>query len=155
MLISARANFKQLDMALLLVDLASWSRKCSVCLAIMNERWHEDLLSKLENQLEILSDDTLKFISTGLAEQAGLNCQASSIIDVPNSEHTAGISTTPMHTTEPNSIPDYRSVLADVPNENLSTEWESFTVFSEFLDADFMDTYWDIYGLENGVRTNS
>lgn len=69
MLISARANVKLLDWSLLLVDLPAWSRKCSVCLAIMNERWQQDLLSELETHVEILADETLRFISNGLAAE--------------------------------------------------------------------------------------
>ncbi|USP82223.1 hypothetical protein yc1106_09497 [Curvularia clavata] len=151
MLISARANFKQLDMALLLVDLASWSRKCSVCLAIMNERWHEDLLFKLENQLETLSDDTLRSISSGLAaERHRPNGQAPSIIDTPNLEQTTRMNATFTKNTEP----DHHSVAPNISNEIQNTEWEPFAVFSEFLDADFMNTYWDIHGLENEFPTN-
>lgn len=154
MLISARANFKQLDWTLLLVDLASWSRKCSVCLAIMNERWHEDLLSKLETHLETLSDDTLKFISTGLAvERVGSGGQAPSIIDAPNTDQMFRTSASVTHDMGPDA--NFQSHLAapEMPENSSTMSWEPLTVFGEFLGTDFMDTYWDMYGLEAVAQT--
>ncbi|KAJ4988028.1 C6 transcription factor [Stagonosporopsis vannaccii] len=72
MLVTARTSYAQLDpstdLTLLLVDLPAWTRQCSICLAIMNERWHEPLLSKLTSQFETLVNDTLKYLTTALTQ---------------------------------------------------------------------------------------
>lgn len=56
-------------LSLCLVDCHAWSRKCAVCLAIMNERWGSSLLSRLSSQYEILADNTLRVMSTGLIQK--------------------------------------------------------------------------------------
>ena len=71
MLVTARMSLGQLDpqadLTLILVDLPAWTRQCSMCLAIMNERWNETLLSKLTVQFESLVNDTLRYLSSALA----------------------------------------------------------------------------------------
>lgn len=70
MLVTARMSCAQLDpsvdLTLVLVDLPAWTRTCSVCLAVMNERWREPLLSKLTAQFEGIVNDTLRFLTTSL-----------------------------------------------------------------------------------------
>ncbi|TDZ22772.1 Protein STB5 [Colletotrichum orbiculare MAFF 240422] len=53
----------------MLVDVPAWTRKCSVCLAIVSERWKEDLLLKLEAQFETLANDTLRVVSSAFSTQ--------------------------------------------------------------------------------------
>lgn len=52
------------DLTLFLVDLPGWTRKCSICLAIMNERWDDALLLKMTRQYEAMVDDTICFLSS-------------------------------------------------------------------------------------------
>ncbi|KAF2010258.1 hypothetical protein BU24DRAFT_496998 [Aaosphaeria arxii CBS 175.79] len=70
MLVTTRLNFRQFDsqesFTLVLVDLPAWTRKCSICLAIMNERWDDDLLFRLISQFEDLVNDTLLHVSSAL-----------------------------------------------------------------------------------------
>jgi hypothetical protein len=54
------------DLTLILVDLPAWSRKCSICLAIMNECWDDALLLKMIRQFETMVDDTVRFLSSAL-----------------------------------------------------------------------------------------
>ena len=74
MLVTSRTNFmkipRQVSLPLLLVDFPAWTRRCAVCLAIMNERWSYTLLAKLTGQLEVLADSTHRMISTVLLEQS-------------------------------------------------------------------------------------
>ncbi|KAK5190174.1 hypothetical protein LTR92_009885 [Exophiala xenobiotica] len=67
--INARHFIQECNPELLLVDVQTWTRICSVCLAILRERLQEDLLSRLQAQFEALSSDTvrhfLKALTTG------------------------------------------------------------------------------------------
>lgn len=71
MLVTARTGFKKLlpmtGLHFFVADFPGWARKCAICLAIMNERWKEDLLVTLEARFEALVNDTLRFISTKIA----------------------------------------------------------------------------------------
>jgi hypothetical protein len=149
MLISARANFKMLDWSLLLVDLPAWSRKCSVCLAIMNERWQQDLLSELETHVEILADETLRFISNGLAaERVGSGNQQLTQTDVPANQNAIAGNGSYGHSLEPIADGQASQVEPELTGNDSAVQWEPLGVFSEFLGADFMDTYWDMQDLD-------
>jgi hypothetical protein len=149
MLISARANFKMLDWSLLLVDLPAWSRKCSVCLAIMNERWQQDLLSELETHVEILADETLRFISNGLAaERVGSGSHEVTQMEVPTNQDTVVGNGTFGHPLEPVTDGQASQVELGLIGTDPAVQWEPLGVFSEFLGADFMDTYWDMQDLD-------
>jgi hypothetical protein len=70
MIVTSRTNFMkiphQVSLQLLLVDYPAWTRRCAVCLAIMNERWSHNLLAKLTAQFEVLADSTHRMVSTAL-----------------------------------------------------------------------------------------
>lgn len=70
MIVTTRTNFmnmpRQVSLPLLLVDYPAWTRRCAVCLAIMNERWSHALLAKLTGQFETLADSTHRMVSTAL-----------------------------------------------------------------------------------------
>lgn len=149
MLISARANFKMLDWSLLLVDLPAWSRKCSVCLAIMNERWQQDLLSELETHVEILADETLRFISNGLAaERVGSGSQETAQMAASTSQDTMVGNGSHGQSLEPIADRQASQVEPELTGNDPAVQWEPLGVFSEFLGADFMDTYWDMQDLD-------
>lgn len=149
MLISARANFKILDWSLLLVDLPAWSRKCSVCLAIMNERWQQDLLSELETHVEILADETLRFISNGLAaERTGSGNQQVTQTEAPRDPNSTVESGSFGHPLVPVTDEQVGQVEPGLSGNDTAVQWEPLGVFSEFLGADFMDTYWDMQDLD-------
>lgn len=71
MLITARSNFRKLlpltSLQFFIADFPAWVRKCAICLAVMNERWNETLLSTLESRFETLVNDTLRFISANIS----------------------------------------------------------------------------------------
>ncbi|KAJ8117397.1 hypothetical protein OPT61_g1385 [Boeremia exigua] len=150
MLISVRANFKSLDWSLILVDVPAWSRKCSVCLAIMRERWKEDLLSELEDHIEILTDNTLKFITNGLAaEKARSGSQDLSTDGSMHSQHPIVANELLGQPVELSTCVSATDAVPEVSDTHMATEWEPLGVFSEFLGVDFMDSYWDLQGIDN------
>ncbi|KAH7157958.1 fungal-specific transcription factor domain-containing protein [Dactylonectria estremocensis] len=140
MLVTARKGFRQLaswaGLPFLLVDFPGWTRKCSICLAIMNERWREDLLSKLEAQFEVLANDSLHIISLGLTSQPTIvpSHQGSDLIQLP--DFVAG----PAHLND---------TLVDQSMEQpsrASDDWEHFNldIFREFMGLDTVQTFWDM-----------
>lgn len=153
MLISARANFKTLEWNLLLVEVPAWSRKCSVCLAVMNERWKEDLLSDLESHLEILADETFKIISAGLEAQRAMNDNRQGTMD----NETVNVDDPTVRASQPvglNTTGSSDPFVSDLFGNNATMEWEPLNVFSEFLGPDFLDTYWDIQGMDAAFASN-
>lgn len=70
MLVTAKMNarhfIQEADPELLLVDVQTWTRACSVSLAILGERLQEDLLSRLQAQFEALSSDTVRHLLKAL-----------------------------------------------------------------------------------------
>jgi hypothetical protein len=70
MLVTSRTSFtkipRQTLLPLLLVDYPAWTRRCVICLAIMNEHWTHTLPTKLTGQFEVLADGALRMISTAL-----------------------------------------------------------------------------------------
>ncbi|KAG9511534.1 hypothetical protein KCV07_g10109, partial [Aureobasidium melanogenum] len=71
MLITTRYNFHQLlpftSLQFFIADFLTWARKHAICLAVMNERWNETLLSTLESRFETLVNDTWRYISANIA----------------------------------------------------------------------------------------
>ena len=115
----------------------------------MNERWQEDLLSKLETHLETLSDDTLKFISASLAaERVAAHSQAAPFMSVSNPEQTTSTSASLTQNVDINTTSRSSSAVLELSNNGFTADWEPLNAFSEFLGTDLMDTYWDICGLE-------
>jgi hypothetical protein len=76
MLVTARLSVGIMDVShdlnLVLVDLPGWARKCSICLAIMNERWDDALLLKMTRQFEAMVDDTIRFVSSALTRSKSI-----------------------------------------------------------------------------------
>lgn len=93
MLITARTNFHKLlpltGLQFFLADFPAWVRKCAICLAVMNERWNETLLSTLESRFEALTNDTLRFISANISTSFGGNNSTEQ-----TSAHGANLATT-------------------------------------------------------------
>ncbi|KAJ4254509.1 hypothetical protein NW762_010108 [Fusarium torreyae] len=150
MLISARANFSKLEWALLLVEVPSWSRKCSICLAIMSERWNEDLLYKLESHFEILSDDTFKIISAGLAAGRANDNNNQEVLSMSATTHAQipGQGEQVSESMETNTLNQFNTAAPDALRNEFTADWESMGVFGEFLGVDFMDAYWDLYNTD-------
>ncbi|KAK4074901.1 transcriptional regulator family: Fungal Specific TF [Purpureocillium lilacinum] len=132
----------------LLVDLPAWSRKCSVCFAIVNERWNEDLLSKLDSQFELLTNNTLGVISTALMSHAAAtggtyHDQAQSTIHfdghlVPGTAQPAA--TLPDGSW--NGPIDHLGMNASTfPNIGTAALGESFDSFCEVLGIDGAETF--------------
>lgn len=167
MLVTARTNYHRLasrtGLPFLLVELPAWSRKCSVCLAVVNERWGEkELLPELGNQFEILADDTLGAISTELTSQIatnrrhphartnrvagdGLDGNAESATSQPPSALTPGPSEQDTMTSLDMSV----SRFADISLPTAS--WENLDLFRDVLGIDDSQTFWDIFAPDTDI----
>ncbi|KAL7941282.1 fungal-specific transcription factor domain-containing protein [Trichoderma barbatum] len=138
MLVTARTGLHRLlphvGAAFLLVDLHSWTRNCSICLAIMNERLREDLLSKLDSQFELLANDTLRTISTNLTSQA-----------TNKSSHTSEIPTN-IDEAE-NALRSEQTFITNALSSdiNFAEDWDYFDLFKEFMGQDPAQTFWDVF----------
>ncbi|KAL7931375.1 fungal-specific transcription factor domain-containing protein [Trichoderma chlorosporum] len=137
MLVTARTGLLRLlpgaGAPFLLVDLHSWTRNCSICLAIMNERLKEDLLSKLESQFDSLANDTLRMISDTITSQTTNNSPHSA--EFPTNIDIAGFAM------GSNQIP-----LNDASNisMNLAEDWSYLDIFKDFMGQDPAHTFWNM-----------
>nr|UMZ45367.1 hypothetical protein [Paramyrothecium roridum] len=138
MLITGRKDFRKLaqcaGVAFMLVDFPAWARTCSVCLAIINERWREELISKLETHFEALANDTLRVISLGLTSQPPMN-SSESIYAAPV-DVNSGL---PMPTN------DLTFDQIDEPLRNNTSSWDQFDTFKDFLGFDETNALWDMF----------
>lgn len=91
-LVTARLSAGSFDapdsLTLVSVDLPAWTRQCSICLAIMNERWDNALLFRLTRQFDAMVNDTLRFLSSDLTRSHSF-LWLSQPIDV-GSNHASG-----------------------------------------------------------------
>lgn len=140
MLVTARTSFLLLarhsGLSFLFVDLPGWTRKCSICLAIMNERWSEDLLQKLDTQFESLANDTLRTISSTLTTQhteRTLPVDNTTSPDQPSSIELSHQFTQP------------RINEAVYPNAGTAGDLEYLETFREYLGIDGVETFWDVF----------
>ncbi|KAL3964903.1 hypothetical protein ACCO45_001907 [Purpureocillium lilacinum] len=139
-----------------LVDLPAWSRKCLVCLAIMNERWNEDLLSKLDRQFELLADDTLEVISTqltspGASSRVGCRDQTPTTSSSSNQSLASAVPPSAGVAADPggNVMIDHFGMDASTFHDaDMGESWESFDFFREVLGNDSTQTFLDILGPE-------
>ncbi|KAL7907628.1 fungal-specific transcription factor domain-containing protein [Trichoderma velutinum] len=141
MLVTARTGLLRLlshvGAPFLLVDLHSWTRNCSICLAIMNERLHEDLLSKLDSQFELLANDTLRIISANVTSRT-----------------TNASSRSPAFSTHPdvaeNALASDQIFMAETSdfNLNLTEDLNYLDMFKEFMGQDPTQTFWDMFPYE-------
>lgn len=135
MLITVRTGLRQLlshvEASFLLIDLQSWIRNCSICLAIMNERLQEELLSKLDSQYELLANDTLRLVSSTMTSQATNVCAGSSAF-ATNIENDL----------EPEQ---YLNIDTSYSDMSFGEEYEYFDIFKEFMGQDPTQTFWSIF----------
>ena len=134
MLVTSRTNFlkipRQVSLPLLLVDFPAWTRRCAVCLAIMNQRWSHTLLAKLTGQFEVLADSTHRMISTALLEQSThetqqtrhMETQADSICAVENASFGEPSCVFQQH------VPDFL---------------ENYDSFAELFGASGISSFWE------------
>lgn len=164
MLVSVRTNYHRLasrtGLPFLLVELPAWSRKCSVCLAVVNERWGEkELLPELGNQFELLADDTLGAISTELTSQIATNrgyprAQPNSMVGnglVANTaaatgQHSSGFTPGLGEQELMTSLDTNNSRFGDFGMP--TTSWENLDLFRDVLGIDDSQTFWDIFAPE-------
>nr|UMZ45319.1 hypothetical protein [Paramyrothecium sp.] len=143
MLITGRRGFQKIvqcaGMAFLLVEFPAWARTCSICLAIINERWKEELISKLETQFEALANDTLRVISLALTSQPPMTSSQLGSRSFANS-------------TTDYTEPAGESVSIRIEEPLLSNDsgWDDFDTFKDVLGFDEMNTLWDMFST-NGL----
>jgi hypothetical protein len=145
MLVTARTGLRQLmshaGVSLLLIDLHSWTKNCSICLAIMNERLQEELLSKLDSHFEILANDTLRMISSSMTSQTINDYSDSSLLS-----RNIGL-------TE-NILGPQQSFTANTSySSSFGEEWDYFDIFKEFMGQDPAQTFWDMSLQEMDIQT--
>lgn len=135
MVITARTSFATLvprtGLPFLLADLPAWMRKCSVCLAIMNERVSDDLLSRLDTDFDVLSDTTMRIISAGIAGDT----------TVPAADmDTIGSDSMQM----PVSFGEPQQTAAWMPSTG-AEGWDDMGHFLDILGMTDSQTYWDLF----------
>lgn len=133
MLVTSRTNFmkipRRVSLPLLLVDFPAWTRRCAVCLAIMNERWSHSLLAKLTCQFEVLADSTHRMISTALLEQSTHETQ--------QARHTE---------TQIDSTRADENLSFDDPyvfQEHMPDFMENYDSFAELFGANGTSSFWE------------
>jgi hypothetical protein len=149
MVITARTSYSKLAsstaLTLLLVELPAWIRKCSVCLAILSERWGDDLLPKLDAQFELLADNTLRTISAGLTTSASDN-SITNRTETPDTSFqqsqevnwsSNGVGRAPF-----DFVPTNPSAILD---SGMAYEWDDVDLFNELLEINGSQTFWDIF----------
>lgn len=135
MLITVRTGLHQLlshvEASFLLIDLQSWIKNCSICLAIMNERLQEELLSKLDSQYELLANDTLKLVSLTMTSQTR-NISSGSSAFATNIE---------------SDLEPEQGLHIDTSYSGMSfgEEYDYFDMFREFMGQDPTQTFWNIF----------
>ncbi|KAL6900581.1 fungal-specific transcription factor domain-containing protein [Trichoderma evansii] len=141
MLITVRTGLHQLlshvEASFLLIDLQSWIRNCSICLAIMNERLQEELLSKLDSQYELLANDTLKLVSSTMTSRART-------ISGGNSAFATNIES---------DLEPEQGLHIDTSYSGMSfgEEYDYFEIFREFMGQDPTQTFWNIFPNEMNI----
>jgi len=138
MLITSRTNFtkipRQTSLALLLVDFPAWTRRCAVCLAIINERWSHALLAKLTGQFEALADSTHRVVSTTLL---------SAPVDFPDNqtEHAGHVAA------QASSIPGVNDMSFGCPPSTFPEQspdlMENYDSFTELFGASGTSSFWE------------
>ncbi|KAF2994482.1 hypothetical protein E8E13_001328 [Curvularia kusanoi] len=120
----------------------------------MNERWKDDLLSKLETHVEILADETLRFITNGLAaERVGSGGQDNENSDAPDNRYSVSADRLFAHTTQTNTYGESSGNISNLTENDQTIGWEPLGVFSEFLGTDFIDPYWDMQGIDDAFAS--
>lgn len=149
MLVTARTSFvkipRQRSIQLLMVDYPAWTRKCAVCLAIMNERWDNTLLPKLAAQFEILADSTLRIIS---------NTFMSVSVDTSANEppSNTGESSANNASEELNASFGQPSAMLD---EEASQFLRTYDSFAELFGTNGSSSFWDFSAQDVSMDANS
>lgn len=138
MVITARTGFTKLapstgSLPLLLADLPAWIRKCAVCLAIMNERGSDDLLTKLDTDFEVLADTTMRIITSGLTSHITLH-EANVDLDGGSDALTMGL-----------NLGEPQPTAAWTSNGGASESWDDMAHFLDILGTNDTQTYWDTF----------
>lgn len=145
MLVTARTGLRALTqragLPFLLVDLPAWTRQCSVCLAIMTERWSEELLPKLDSQFEALANDTLRLISSSAMNESAANRGPR---DANVSSDNVNLTRSPSTRQGPEEQ-DKNPRADDItyPAVSPAGDWDYFEAFREFLGISDVQTFWD------------
>lgn len=154
----------QAGTAFMLVDFPKWTRKCSMCMAILGERWEDGLLENLEAHFEILANDTLEriaspFTNTGAATGDRLGDEPAAV--EPGLSQTHGIaanSSVGMANTAAASSVSSDSFRGDVPSWSEyvgfsampPSDLDSMTLLNEIVDMENGQAFWDVFMTQSG-----
>ncbi|KAH8195637.1 hypothetical protein TruAng_010194 [Truncatella angustata] len=147
MLITAKTDFPRLvehaGTSLLSDALPAWTRKCSVCLAIMCERWGKDLPAGLEAKFELLANDCFKTIFSGLISQA-----TGSPPQQGNSSANAAHVTQHQRGCAEVFAKGQDGRISVQPDAAAPSAEDWSGLFEEFLGIDQAETFWDFSPLD-------
>lgn len=149
-LVTVRTGLQNLmrhsGLSILLVDLPSWTRKCSICLAIVRERWNDELLTRLDSQFEALANDTIKLISAGVTgDKSGTTATRSDLAPTLLAER---LDTTRNIFIEP-SEPQPANQEDQHPDSIHGEDLEQSQIFRDFLGIDEgSHSFWDSFLFE-------
>lgn len=135
---------RQRSLPLLMVDYPAWTRRCAVCLAIMNERWDNTLLPKLAAQFETLADSTLRIISTTLMSVTG---------DMSANEAQSNGARVTSNTNGEASNTLFAPPSA-VLEEHASQFLETYDSFAELFGTNGATSFWDFSSQEVNMNAN-
>lgn len=154
MLITARRGIHKLNSSdntgFLLVDLPAWTRKCSVCLALVNERWEENLVSQLDAQFETLADETIKLIAKELTSHPTDVARVGNIVQTTgaHSATTEQIGSSLLSNNSWEPLVDSMTTGNAVTEELDSLSWGDFNAFQDFLGIDTSQAFWDTFHID-------
>lgn len=150
MLVTARTTVMKLIQhagpAFLLVDFPNWTRKCSMCIAIMSERWKDDLLAKLDAQFEVLASDTLKMIATSFTEIDKSTSNTQTPVLTQNSEPSAAFG----NSGSSNTADWLNSADNTYMDTTIPANWDFPQDFNDFLGFDNSQPFWTIFPTQSG-----
>lgn len=147
MLVTARTNARSLlehvGASFVLVDIPNYTRRFSACIAVMTDRWDEDLLSKLEAQFENLASETLSHITMMLT--AARDPAVAENVPLPTRSDIDA------------SAPGASGFTTIPPQSNFGVEspvdWNKWYEIDRWSEGD--NGFWDIFSLQSGFDVSN
>jgi hypothetical protein len=87
-------------------------------------------------------------------ERAGSGGQEMAPVEMLHDQHPVAVDEPFDHPTQPNTIGQANQTVSGMTGNDDTADWEPLGVFSEFLGADFIDTYWDFQDMGPTFASN-
>ncbi|KAF7671039.1 hypothetical protein GT037_010820 [Alternaria burnsii] len=146
-----------------LVDFPMWTRKCSMCMAIIEERWKDDQVANLDAHFETLANETVERIALAFT---GANTKSTDeLADGPDAE---GSDLSQLQVTETPTIlrPDSDTTMPQLPTNAVedvfpwtrdtgtilapSPNFSSMSFLDELSDLENGQAFWDMFLGQSG-----